>query len=154
MPISSFLVCASAQASASEEPAPTTAPTVSQSDPLPAPDPRPESFSPGHWGLRSQTPNPEPQPPLRAFVFFVLNQSLRQHYSRGVCYNQTTMPPLIRSNRYLANRASRRAMLVRSVLDSSAFEGATGLAKVLSQRSPRSRKARSIASAKKRVKGS
>ena len=37
------------------------------------------------------------------------------------------MAPLIKTNAHLAHRRARRAMLRRSALDSSIFEGASGL---------------------------
>ena len=60
------------------------------------------------------------------------------------------MVSLIESNPYVADPVKRRAMLVRSVLDSSRFEGIKGVARVLAQ-GP-SGKTRAKASTSKRVK--
>jgi hypothetical protein len=68
-------------------------------------------------------------------------------------YNPS-MPPLIKTNAYLSKPAARRAMLRRSALDSSVFEGARGLERGATQRRPVSSKARSMASAKRRASGS
>lgn len=61
------------------------------------------------------------------------------------------MPPLVQSNPYLADSTKRRAMLMRSVIESSAFEGIERKSLMLGQR--RRAKARPIASATKRVRG-
>ena len=60
------------------------------------------------------------------------------------------MASLIDFNPHIADPAKRRAMLVRSVLDSSCFEGIRGVARVLAP--PRSGKTRLKASARKQAK--
>ena len=62
------------------------------------------------------------------------------------------MRPLIETNSYLRDPEARRRMLEEDVYQSSVFEGARGLKKPEPQKP--SRKRRSTASAKKRVKDS
>ena len=63
------------------------------------------------------------------------------------------MPPLIKTNPYLATSKARRDMLLRSAMDSSAFEGARGLKGGAAHGAGLCAKARSSASVKRRGKG-
>jgi len=57
------------------------------------------------------------------------------------------MPPLNKTNKYIADPVARRALLHSSALNSSAFDGARGLV----QRATPQAKGRSVASVKQRA---